>query len=113
MPATRAALYTLKPTAGIVPGDGVIPFFPPAESVGPMAKSVQDMANLLDVIVDPSKTTIHEGGYKSATGSSFSELKIATASPYEWYFDSTFVKPDAGATAQMVRSLILAPRSHS
>jgi len=61
IPSDRAALYTIKPTVKLVPQGGIIPVTHEADSAGPMTKSVQDLADLLGVLVDPSQTKIPEG----------------------------------------------------
>ena len=52
VPASRAALYTIKPTIPIVSQEGIIPITGFCDSAGPMTKSVEDLANLMDVLVD-------------------------------------------------------------
>lgn len=76
MPSDRSALYTIKPTVKLISQDGLIPISPDADSAGPMTKSVLDLASLLDILVDPSKTTTPEGGYKSAITSSWDNLSV-------------------------------------
>lgn len=52
-PASRAALYGIKPTVGSVSAVGIIPVAPKSmDSVGVMAKSVWDLATGLGAIVD-------------------------------------------------------------
>nr|ODN92661.1 hypothetical protein L203_00941 [Cryptococcus depauperatus CBS 7841] len=81
MPNDRSALYTIKPTLKIVPQDGIIPASLEADSTGPMTKSVLDLANLLDVIIDPSKTIIPEGGYKSVVTGEWGNIRIGILEP--------------------------------
>ncbi|KAJ5718499.1 amidase family protein [Penicillium malachiteum] len=76
MPSDRSALYTIKPTLGLIPQEGIIPVTHEADSAGPMTKSVLDLANLLDVLVDPTKTTVPEGGYKSAVTGEWGDINI-------------------------------------
>lgn len=47
LPAARAALFAIKPTVGLVSRSGVFPLSFTQDSVGPMAKSVYDMALML------------------------------------------------------------------
>ena len=86
MPADRSALYTIKPTIKLIPQDGLIPVSFEADSAGPMTKSVLDLANLLDVLVDPSKTTVPEGGYKSAVTGSWDGIRVGVVEPETWLF---------------------------
>jgi amidase len=98
MPATRAALYTIKPTVGIVSRTGVIPVSPFFDSPGPMAKCAQDIADLLDVMVDETMIERPVGGYRSCLTDSFQDIKIGALDPTVW----NFPERDEGATKQMV-----------
>lgn len=81
MPSDRAALYTIKPTVKLNPQDGIIPTSHEADSAGPMTKLVQDLANLLDMLIDPSQTTVPEGGYRSAVTGSWGDFRIGILEP--------------------------------
>lgn len=108
MPSDRSALYTIKPTLKIVSQDNIIPISLEADSAGPMAKSVLDLANLLEVLVDPEKTTIPEGGYLSAITTSWDNIRIGLIEPSEsWLFPEKIVKYEKEASDQMVRSLFV------
>jgi amidase len=50
-PASRAALYGIKASVGLVPREGIIPLSWTADSVGPFAKSAYDAALLLGAMV--------------------------------------------------------------
>jgi amidase len=102
MPSDRAALYTIKPTIKLVPQDGIIPITHEADSAGPMTKSVQDLADLLDVLVDPSQTTVPEGGYRSAVTGSWGDIRIGVLEPEKWMFPHKIVKYQREANDQMV-----------
>ncbi|EGX92259.1 amidase family protein [Cordyceps militaris CM01] len=103
MPSDRAALFTIKPTLKIVPQDGIIPVTLEADSAGPMTKSVLDLANLLDILVDPSRTSVPEGGYKSAVNNSWGDIRIGYLDPEQWLFPTKIVKYEKDATDQMLR----------
>ncbi|KAK4067541.1 hypothetical protein Trihar35433_6101 [Trichoderma harzianum] len=103
MPSDRSALYTIKPTVKIVSQTGIIPITLELDSAGPMAKSALDLANLLQILVDPSKTTIPEGGYKSAATGSWGNIRIGILEPEKWLFDTKLVKYEKQATDQMLR----------
>jgi amidase len=103
MPSDRSALYTIKPTVKIVSQKGIIPITHELDSAGPIAKSALDLANLLDVLVDPSKTNIPEGGYKSAATGSWGDIRIGVLEPEKWLFDTKLVKYEKQASDQMVR----------
>ncbi|KAM0260406.1 hypothetical protein ACHAQJ_002808 [Trichoderma viride] len=108
MPSDRSALYTMKPTVKIVSQKGIIPITLELDSAGPIAKSALDLANLLDVLVDPGKTTIPKGGYKSAATGSWGDIQIGILEPEKWLFDTKLVKHEQQASDQMVRDSKLA-----
>ena len=102
-PASRVALYTLKPTIGIVSQEGIAPIFSIFDAAGPMTKSVMDLAYLMDVIVDPTKSRVPSGGYKTVLSSSWVDLKVGVLDPADWGAFEARTKPDPHATKQMVR----------
>ncbi|KAF8852531.1 amidase signature enzyme [Acephala macrosclerotiorum] len=103
IPATRATLYRMRVTKGIIPMDGVIPLSNTFDSIGPMAKSVEDLANMLDIMVDSDKTSIPEGGYKSCLEGKWSSLRIGVLDPEKWQYPPDAARPNAKATKQMVK----------
>ena len=58
LPSSTTGIVGLKPTYGLVSCDGVIPLAPTLDTVGPMARTVHDVAVALSVIagVDPKDT---------------------------------------------------------
>ena len=107
-PATRASLYTVKPTRGIVSNKGIIPISTELDTAGPIGKSPMDIANLLTVLVDPATTSMPEGGYVSALGGGWGELKVGTLSPSIWTSPPEITRPAEEATKQIVRCAIFA-----
>lgn len=55
MPSGHNALVGLRPTVGLVSRTGMVPLDSNRDTAGPMARSVKDMAVLLDVIVGPDQ----------------------------------------------------------
>lgn len=102
IPATRASLYTVNPTLGIVPGEGILPISTEYDTAGPLAKSPKDVADLLTVLVDPSKTTIPSGGYASALKENWSDIKNGTLDPEIWTSPPEIIKPVKEAIEQKV-----------
>jgi amidase len=98
-PGTRAALYTLRPTMGLIPSQGIIPISYLFDTAGPMAKSVVDLANLLDVLVEP-----REFSYTEGLPGNFSDINIGVLRPEDWFFGPSIQRPVESATAQIVRS---------
>lgn len=70
-----------------------------------MAKSALDLANLLDVIVDSTKTRIPGGGYSSVLSRSWADLKVGVLDPADWGTSDSWTKPDPGATKQIVNTV--------
>ncbi|KAM0801933.1 amidase signature domain-containing protein [Usnea florida] len=101
IPASRAALYTIKPTIPIISQEGIVPISGFCDSAGPMTKSVEDLANLMDVLVDRSQTRVPKDGYISAVTATWDGLKIGTLDPEAWTFWEVARKPAPGAEAQM------------
>ncbi|KAJ5132381.1 hypothetical protein N7448_006539 [Penicillium atrosanguineum] len=101
IPSGRAALYTIKPTIGLVSSSGIVPISSKFDSAGPMTKSSYDLAALLDVITgrDPSISYT-----KDLTGS-WSDISLAVLNPEIWKFPETYVKPADEAEAQMAREI--------
>ena len=56
VPSTHNALVGLKPSAGLISVDGTWPLVPERDVIGPMAKSVDDIARAMDALVayDPN-----------------------------------------------------------
>ena len=69
-PSAHNALVGLRPTVGLVSRTGMVPFDSVRDTAGAMARSVADMAILLDVIVghDPEDSaTTRAEGHRSTT----------------------------------------------
>jgi amidase len=102
MPADRAALYTIKPTLGLVSQASLIPVSPLCDSAGPMTKNTRDLADLLDILVDPTKTKVPNGGYASAVTGKWDSIRIGVLSPEKWLHGEQVIKPVRSATEQLV-----------
>ena len=50
LPCLQSCLYGLKPTVGMLSRSGVVPFAPYFDTPGPMAKDVESLAILMDVM---------------------------------------------------------------
>lgn len=96
---------------GLVSLEGIIPVSKYFDTAGPMAKSVRDLANLLDVLVDPTRKKSTRKYAQSIPGK-WSDLRVGVLDPDIWYFDVDLQRPVASATEQIVRFLCYQP-SHS
>ncbi|KAL8746982.1 MAG: hypothetical protein Q9190_001061 [Brigantiaea leucoxantha] len=101
-PSTRASLYTVKPTHGLINTSCIIPTSERYDTAGPMGKTVRDVANLLDVLVDYNKTEVPQDGYASAMTTTWNDIKVGTLDPEKWRMSDAFVKPVPEATKQIV-----------
>ncbi len=61
-PASVNGVVGLKPTVGLIPGAGIVPISHSQDTAGPMAASVQDVAMLLDAMVDPKRARANYSG---------------------------------------------------
>ncbi|KAL4866522.1 hypothetical protein BDV12DRAFT_172729 [Aspergillus spectabilis] len=98
-PAGRAALYTIKPTIGFVPSDGMVPISRNFDSAGPMTKSVYDLAVLLDVITGRDEAE----SYTKYLTKSWEGISVGVLDPIEWRFPPEMVKPIPEADEQVLR----------
>ncbi|KAL2072382.1 hypothetical protein VTL71DRAFT_11725 [Oculimacula yallundae] len=105
-PALRAALYSLKPTLGLVSRDGIIPISHRFDTAGPLAKDTRDVADLLSVMVD--FRSVPKGGYASAVGdvNSWKDINVGTLDPRTWRYPDSMVKLVIEATVETARTII-------
>ncbi|KAL8851737.1 MAG: hypothetical protein Q9221_003347 [Calogaya cf. arnoldii] len=92
-PSNRAALYTIKPTIGIVSQQGIVPVSHICDAAGPMTKSVLDLAHLMDIIVHPTKTSVPADGYASVMTDTWADIRVGVLDPAEWYYPDFVTKP--------------------
>jgi Asp-tRNA(Asn)/Glu-tRNA(Gln) amidotransferase A subunit family amidase len=70
VPAALTGIYGFRPTSGRYPGDGVVPLSPTLDTLGPMARSVDDIV-LLDAVITGDHTALDR--------ISLRDLRIGTA----------------------------------
>ena len=102
VPASRAALYAIKPTVGLVSQHGIIPVSHNMDAAGPVAKTPYDIALLLDIMREDGKPGCPEGGYATALTNSWHEISVAAVNYETWFYHEDFMKPVENATIQMV-----------
>ncbi len=66
-PSSVMAVVGMKPTVGLVSRSGVIPIAPSQDTIGPMGRSVEDVATLLSALtaVDPEDAAMKTPGRKA------------------------------------------------
>jgi amidase len=65
-PASVNGLVGVKPTVGLLSRDGVIPISSSQDTLGPMARTVQDAVLLLAALAPKQKISLDTGGLKGA-----------------------------------------------
>jgi amidase len=81
IPASWSGVVGHKPTYGLVPYTGVMSIDPTLDHVGPMARSVSDVALLLEVLagkdpLDPRQREVTTAPYREALGKSLDGVKL-------------------------------------
>ena len=92
IPASVCGIVGLKPTLGRVSVDGVIPLSPHLDCVGPLARTVQDEALLLEPILDREKG---EPRFRALEKSLAKSRKFTIGIPKKFFLD--VVSPDVHA----------------
>ncbi|KAF2727125.1 amidase family protein [Polyplosphaeria fusca] len=104
-PATRNSLYAVKPTLGVVPNKGIVPISFHLDTAGPMAKSAEDIASLLTVMIGNDRPDASFGGYitflKGADG--WNDLRVGLLDPDKWRYDKRLQTP-APVAIQQIRN---------
>jgi amidase len=98
-PATRCALYSIKPTVGVLAQQGIVPVSYNFDSAGPMAKTPYDLALIMDVLMDRSDAN----SYTAALTPSWTGISVGVLDYRKFWHDTGFLKPVQEATDQMVR----------
>ncbi|PVH76796.1 amidase signature enzyme [Cadophora sp. DSE1049] len=93
-PASRSALFGMKPTVGSTAMQGVFVISRAFDTLGGMAKSVQDLSYLIEYIQDDSAKS-------GLPDMSWAPLRLGFVKPEDWFLPASLVKPDAGAETQM------------
>lgn len=87
-PATRASLYGLKATVGLIPTEGTAPWSALIDNIGGMARTPGDLANLLGVLLNDTnlcaRTTIDNWGGQ----------RVGFVDPTLWSFVPFICNPD-------------------
>lgn len=99
-PASRCALYSIKPTIGVVSQKGIVPVSHTCDSAGPMARTPYDLAVVLDAIT----LRTSDSSFTKSLTQSWSNIGVAAIDYRSWWHDTSFLRPVEEATNQMVRA---------
>ncbi|KAI4101517.1 MAG: hypothetical protein LQ339_005014 [Xanthoria mediterranea] len=98
-PASRAALFALKCTPQTIPPDGTFLISPTFESPGGMAKTVEDLAGLIEIIVSTTDTPLQ---LLAKLPTAWSGITLGFVDPKLWQLPSSLFPPDEEYSRQMV-----------
>lgn len=96
-PANRAALYGIKATVGLIPTEGTAPWSSLTDSIGGMAKSPQDLAALLEVLVGATGGTEKDLKGPKENGDlpePWTGQRVGFVDPTLWSFSPVICDPD-------------------
>ncbi|KAK3358833.1 putative amidase [Lasiosphaeria hispida] len=79
-PASKNGVVGIKPTAGLVSSDGLVPLALKQDVPGPMARTVTDAACLLDVLAEETPSRSNASYASAFTGTDLSGLRIGVPS---------------------------------
>ena len=90
LPSAFCGISGFKPTLGLVSAHGVVPLAPTYDHVGPMARTAEDCALMLDAIAaydswDPHSSTVQSGGYAQSLADKTEKLRLGI--PDQFFFD--------------------------
>lgn len=94
-PASRAALYALKPTVGVQDPTGLYTLTDFYDSPGPIAKCTADVLTLTEILLGRSPSRQNWGSWEG--------LSVAFLDPEVWRMAETICRQYEGTVEQMVR----------
>lgn len=103
VPSDRASLYSLKLTLGKASTRGTLGYTPFTDTLGPMTKSPEDVAVLLDIL-----TPIEGGSHRDFLTKSLAGIRIGFLDPQVWAPTPDAVRPDADFTVQINKEVAAA-----
>jgi amidase len=111
IPASWCGVLGLKPTHGLVPYTGIVGLDQTYDHVGPLARTVENLALVLGVIVgkdpgDPRQREVPVEDYQAALGRGIRGLRIGL---FKEGFEQADMEPDVAAAA---RGAVEALRAH-
>lgn len=102
-PASRAALYGMKPTVGSTPMDGIFVISTAFDTVGGMAKSVDDLATLIGYLQEKAPNgSKASSDYRAVFQKDWSGLRLGFVDPDKWWLPPALVTPIEEVNMQIV-----------
>ncbi len=95
VPASRAALYAIKPTVGSINIKGIFSLSAMYDSAGPMAKSPADLVPVMEILLGRP--------FSSAIQKDWNGLSIGFVDPTAWNLDEAMCRQFEGTAEEMVR----------
>ena len=92
-PASRAALFGIKVTIGAVSTEGTSPTSHLTDSIGGMAKSAEDLAHLVDSLIDGKN-------FAQDLSKTFDGIKVGFVDDKLWSLGAFVCNPDPALIAQ-------------
>lgn len=111
-PSTRNSLYTIKPTLGALPNEGIIPVSIHLDTAGPMCTTVKDIADLLTVLVQDGRPDAPTGGYSAAMKGKegWKELSVGCVDPDKFCYDDESLQTSVPEAIDEIVSLSVCVR---
>ncbi|KAH6613403.1 amidase signature domain-containing protein [Chaetomium tenue] len=104
-PASRAALYGMKPTVGSTPMDGIFAISTTFDTVGAMAKSVDDLAILVGYVQEKAPgSNGADPNYQAVFQRDWSNLRLGFVDPDKWWLPPGLVTPIEEVNTQIKAS---------
>ena len=92
IPASFCGLTGLKPTFGLLPNTGILPLDPTLDSIGPLCRTAQDCALLLQAMADPALCSLVDRLEGEVAG-------LRLCFPREFFWDDVDAEVEAAVRA--------------
>ncbi|KAL7939304.1 amidase signature enzyme [Trichoderma chlorosporum] len=96
VPASRTALYAIKPTVGYVDMRGVFSLSELYDAVGPMAKSPQDLLPITELLLDRKLASADQKNWEG--------LSVGFVDPRVWNLGDSMCRQHKGTVEEMIET---------
>jgi aspartyl-tRNA(Asn)/glutamyl-tRNA(Gln) amidotransferase subunit A len=109
IPASYCGIYGLKPTHGVISDEGVVPMSRSFDVVGPLARSIEDISFLANILVAPDlSTAMQRCRYLTLTDWGGVEGDKAVTESFQFALDQLAERPQALSLDQSCSRIRLA-----